>query len=329
MRRLFRVRVGGLGLFLGLAAANLVAFAHARAFTRFAPAGRRTPSPEKLSFGQKVQVLAMGVDVPRPLNKRTPASLGLPYERHVFKGSRGTALEAWVIPVGTPRGTVVLFHGHAASKDSQLREAAAFRAMGFRTMLVDFYGSGGSAGNETSIGYHEATDVAAAYRYARELPGRGPVVLYGASMGAAAVLKAVADHRLDPDGLILECPFDSLLETTRHRFALIGVPSFPMAELLVFWGGVDQGFDGLGFRPAASAAAVGRPTLLMAGDLDPFVTPDETRAIHSALRGPRRLVFFEGIGHDVGLHRRAREWKTAVGEFLDERVPRDRGAALR
>lgn len=316
MRRLFRVRVVCAGILAGLVAANLAAYAHARAFTRFAPTGRRTPSPEKLTLGQKVQVLAVGVEVPRPVNARTPATYGLPYERHVFAGNRGIALEAWVIPVDRSRGTVVLFHGHAASKDSQLREALAFRELGFRTMLVDFYGSGGSAGNETSIGYHESADVAAAFRYARELPGRGPVVLYGASMGAAAVLKGVGDHHLDPAALVLECPFDSLLATTRHRFDSLGVPSFPMAELLVFWGGVHQGFDGLAYRPAASASAVDSPTLLMAGDRDPFVTPDETRAIHSALRGPKRLVFFEGIGHDVGLRRRPREWKAAVGEFL-------------
>jgi fermentation-respiration switch protein FrsA (DUF1100 family) len=146
------------------------------------------------------------------------------------------------------------------------------------------------------------------------------VYLYGASMGAAAVLKGVADWALDPAGLILECPFDSLLVTTRHRFTTMGLPSFPMAELLVFWGGVQQGFDGLRYSPAASAALVDRPTLLMAGDRDPFVTPEETRAIHAALRGPKRLVFFEGLDHDVGLRRRPREWKSAVGAFLDERI---------
>src|SRR5687767_2543817 len=105
-------------MLVGVAAANFVAYAHARAFTRFAPAGRRTPPPEKLSFRQKVQVLALGVDVPRPVNVRTPANFGLPYERHVFPGNRGIALEAWVVPLERARGTVVLFHGHAGSKDS-------------------------------------------------------------------------------------------------------------------------------------------------------------------------------------------------------------------
>ena len=59
-------------------------------------------------------------------------------------------LEAWLVPQVNARGTVILFHGHAASKDSQLREASVFHGMGFNAFLVDFYGSGGSGGNETS-----------------------------------------------------------------------------------------------------------------------------------------------------------------------------------
>jgi alpha-beta hydrolase superfamily lysophospholipase len=305
-------------LVTGLAGVNLVAYTQARAFTRFSPSGVRTARPESLSLAEKVRVLALGAQMPRPVNARTPATYALPDERHVFPGARGIPLEAWVIPQAGARGTVVLFHGYAASKDSQLREAIAFRDLGFRTMLVDFHGSGGSGGSETSVGFHEAEDVAAAFRYARGLPGGGPIILYGASMGAAAVLKGVGDRGLDPDGLILECPFDSLLATTRHRFTTMGLPEFPMAELLVFWGGVQQGFDGLSYRPAASAARVTRPTLLMSGAADRYVTPDETRAIHAALRGPKRLVFFDGLGHDAGLRLRPREWKAAVVAFLDD-----------
>ena len=318
MRFVPRRRTVVAALVLATSVANLVAYAHARAFTRFSPAGRRTPPPERLSVGETIRVLAFGVDVPRPINRRTPSDHGLAYERHVFPNARGIPLEAWFIPLDGARGTVVSFHGHAASKDSQLREALAFRHMGLGVMLVDFHGSGGSGGSETSIGFHEAADVAASFRYARSLPGRKPVVLYGASMGAAAVLKGVGDHGLEPAAVILECPFDSLLTTTRRRFTAMGLPSFPMAELLVFWGGVQQGFDGMAYRTAASAALVSAPTLLMSGDEDPFITTDETRAIHAALRGPATLVFFEGLGHDAGLRRRPREWKAAVGRLLDE-----------
>lgn len=214
----------GLVLALGFAALNLTAYRHARAFTHFAPPGHRT-RPQLLSFGEKVQTLLVGVEVPRPENRQTPRDVGLAYERHVFAGGRGVPLEAWLVPRVEARGTVVLFHGHAGSKDSQLREAKASQGMGLNAFLVDFYGSGGSGGNETSIGFYEALDVTKAFAYARELPRPGPVVLYGASMVAAAILKAVADDKLEPAALILECPFDSLIRTVRHRFTSWGIPS--------------------------------------------------------------------------------------------------------
>lgn len=148
MRRSRLLRAVGGGLVLGLVALNVVAYRQAHGFTHFAPVGPRT----RIGQLSAVEVLIDGPRVPRPENRRTPADIGLAYERHVFRGGRGVALEAWLVHRTDAHGTVVLFHGHAASKDSQLREARAFHGMGFNALLVDFYGSGGSDGSGTSIG---------------------------------------------------------------------------------------------------------------------------------------------------------------------------------
>jgi alpha-beta hydrolase superfamily lysophospholipase len=258
-----------------------------------------------------------GVRLPRPENQRTPRDVNLGYERHLFPGAHGLPLEAWLIPRTNARGTVVLFHGHAASKDSLLREARVFHDQGFRTLLVDFHGSGGSGGNETSVGFHEARDVTESFRYARKLPDSGPVVLYGGSMGAVAILKAVADDHLDPAGQVLESPFSSLIGTVRHRFQTMGVPSFPLADLLVFWGGVQEGFNGLAFRPEDSAARIQCPTLLMSGDADPWVLPEETSALFGALQGPKWQCSFHNVGHESCLRAQPERWRHAVQTFLD------------
>lgn len=328
MRSASRRKWVGLALLLGFGAVNVVAYRQARAFTHFAPPGHRT-RPQLLSLSELAGALASGVEVPRPENRRTPRDVGLAYERHLFSGGRGVPLEAWLVPRPEARGTVVLFHGHAASKESQLREARVFHEMGLNAFLVDFHGSGGSGGNETSIGFHEALDVTRAFEYARGLPRAGPVVLYGASMGAAAVLKGVADDSLDPAALILECPFDSLIGTVRHRFTSRGIPSFPLADLLVFWGGVQGGFNGFAYRPAESAARIRQPTLLMNGDSDPWVRPEEARAIFGALRGPKTLKFFAGVEHDSCLRRRPDEWKPAVAAFLSQALQPRSGAHSR
>jgi uncharacterized protein len=308
-------------LLLAFGALNVLAYRSARALTRFTADGPRTPPPHALSAWQKVRVVTAGPAVPKPRVRRTPADLGLPFERHVFPGAHGLPLEAWLIPHPRSRGVVALFHGHAATKSSLLGQARELRALGWSTLLVDFHGSGGSGGGETSIGYHEADDVAAAFRYAAALPGRPRIVLFGTSMGAVAVLRAVSVHGLRPHALVLECPFDRLISTVSHRFTMMGLPAFPAAHLLVFWGGALQGFDAFGHDPVAYAARVESPTLLMSGDRDVTVTPTEARSIHDALRGPRALKMFRGLGHESFLGRRQDEWREAVSAFLDGLEP--------
>jgi alpha-beta hydrolase superfamily lysophospholipase len=295
---------------------NLLAWHHARAFTHFAESGSRTPPPERLSWTQRAGVLFTGATLPRPANRRTPADAGLPYDVRRFTAADGVPLEAWWVPRNGARGTVVLFHGYADAKDSLLRAARAFREAGQACLLVDFRGSGGSGGNATSIGYHEAEDVLGALAHVVATRAPRPHVLFGPSMGGAAVLRAVGDRGAVPDALILQYPFDSMLSTTRNRFRSAGAPAFPLAETLVFWGGVQQGFDGFRFAPAASARRVTQPALLMCGERDERVRPEDCRRVFDGLAGPKRLEMFAGAGHESLLAANPPQWRSAVETFL-------------
>jgi uncharacterized protein len=311
-----RVRPFVVALLAVLGAINVLAYRHARAMTHFSEVGVRTAQPNRLSPGEKLRVLFTGATIPKPRNRRTPDTIGLPYERHVFRVPQGPALEAWLIPSAPRRGLVLLFHGYTDSKASQLDEAQALHELGWSTFLVDFRGSGGSEGAETSIGFHESADVAAALEYARVLPLRGPYVLFGGSMGAATVLKAVAEGAR-PDALILECPFDRLVTTVAHRFTAMGLPVTPLAQVLVFWGGIQAGFDGFRYNPVEYAASVHVPVLQMHGANDRRVTPEEARAIFERLGGPKTFELFPGVGHGSYVNVRPEEWKAAVTRFLE------------
>lgn len=249
---------------------------------------------------------------------RTPEQFGLHYERHVFASVDGTNLEAWLIPHEEPRALAALFHGYGATKGDLLREAREFHAMGLEVLLVDFRGSGGSEGDETSIGFHEAKDVHAAVSYARTLPGHPRVIAYGISMGSAAILKAEADGSLGATALILECPFDRLLTAVDHRFEERRVPAFPLSRLLVFWGGWRQGFDGFAHNPVEYARRVRTPVLLIAGDEDRLVTRKETASIARALADHVQLLTCPGVGHAPCSRGPADLWRHRVGRFVDE-----------
>jgi alpha-beta hydrolase superfamily lysophospholipase len=315
IRRRRRLAVLFAGLLVLL---NVVAFMQARAFTHYATGGASTGAPLALSRWEKAKVLLTGVRLPRPETWQTPDAFGLPFTSHRIEAN-GVTLEAWHIPCDASRGLVLLFHGHRACKCSLLNEAAAFSELGYATLLVDFRGSGGSSESTTTIGALEADDVAAAVTFARtQWPGQR-LVLFGQSMGAAAILRA-ASHGVTADALVLECPFDRLLTTVEHRFEMMGVPSFPMARLLVFWGGVQNGFDAFGHNPVEYATAVHSPTLLMHGALDRHVQTNEAEAIFAALPGPKRWELFAEAGHQSYCFKCPDRWDAVVGEFLSEQL---------
>jgi len=108
-------------------------------------------------------VLLLGLAVARPRNQHTPRDVGLSYTVQRITIPDGGSVETWVIDQLQPRGVVILFPGYASSKDSLLAPAATLHARGYATVLVDFRGTGGSTGDDTTLCVREATDVAAVF----------------------------------------------------------------------------------------------------------------------------------------------------------------------
>jgi hypothetical protein len=304
-------------LFLGgFAALNILAYRHAHAMMHFAASNPRTGEPETLTAGQKLRVLFSGVNLPRPRASVSTASLGTACQSISVDCSNGVRLGAWYCPAADQGPLVVLFHGYAGEKTGTLREAKVFLEMGLSVLLVDFRGSGDSSESYTTLGFREAEDVASAVRYAHDHLPHSRVILYGQSMGAAAVLRAVHACGMQPDAIIVEAVFDRMLSTVRNRFKIIGVPSFPCAELLVFWGGCQAGFNGFSLNPVEYAKSVKCPILFLHGAVDPRARIEEARRVFAAVPARKRFKEFPGIGHEASVARFPNEWKETVGQFL-------------
>jgi uncharacterized protein len=297
---------------------NLVAFMQARAMTRFTGGGDRTAKPEQLSFFDAASVFIGGVNVPRPQNTRTPAALDLPFETHRFSRGNGSTLEAWYVP-GKDKGLIVLlFHGYAASKSTILNAARVFHELGYANLLVDFYGSGGSSGNETTLGVEEARDVAAAVDYVKQTWPNQKVVLYGVSMGGAAVLRAVATEKVNAHGIIVEATFDTLLNTGKSRFHALGLPGSPFTELLIFWGSLQRGFNFFSHNPVDYARSVNSPTLILHGEKDQRTTLEQARNLAQSFDGKARLIVYPDVPHMAIVDARRSEWTRDIRVFLQQ-----------
>jgi uncharacterized protein len=291
---------------------NAVAVFHSYKFTHFTDSKiEKTKDPKKLSIGQKIKTLIFGVSNPRPENSIVPTKN---FETIKLKSNK--EIECWLIKAKNAKGTVILFHGFGGNKSSMLDKSDIFLGLGYNTFLVDFMGSGGSEGNKTTIGFFEAEQVKTCFDYITE-KGEQNLYIFGTSMGSVATMKAISDFDIKPKGIIIECPFGSMYQTVCARFKTLNAPTWPMAGLLVFWGGVQNGFWAFGHNPIDYARRINCPTLLLYGAKDEKVSKDEIKQIFNNLGGYKELKIYQEAGHENYLTKYKTEWSQHIQEFFN------------
>lgn len=293
---------------------NIIGAFHAWKFTHFYDdGGRRNKLPEQMSTGEKIKTILFGVRIAKSATTSFPS---VPYETVLLRTAGGLRLEGWWIPAKAATGTVILFHGYNGNKGSLLPEADRFRSLGYNTFLLDFRAHGNSEGYTCSVGYKEAEDVKLAWEYVKK-KNKHPVILWGVSMGAAAILKAVPEYGLKPKQLILQCPFATLTDAVKSRMRAVHLPAFPFSQILTFWGGIEQGFWGAGFKPESYARQIHMPVLYFYGKQDIRVTEQETREVFAHLgTRQKKLYIFPNAGHQSFCGKDSTTWMKEVTAFL-------------
>ena len=290
---------------------NILAFFHAYKFTHFTDNKvKKTKNPDKLSLVEKLKTIIFGIDNPRPFNETFPDR---PYQTLLLESNK--KIECWYIKTDNSKGTVVLFHGFNGHKSLMLDRADIFLKLGYSTLLVDFMGSGVSSGNQTTIGFFEAVQVKDCFDYLIKQQ-ENKIYLFGISMGAVAIMKALNDYNIKPAGIIIECPFGSMYQTVCARFREMNIPVFPMAGLLVFWGGIQNRFWAFGHNPAEYAKKIDCPVLLLYGEKDKKVSRSEIDEIFINLKGWKKLKTYQFSGHENYLLKYKNEWIEDVNTFM-------------
>jgi uncharacterized protein len=220
---------------------------------------------------------------------------------------------------------ILMFHGYVATKSVLLHNARLFYDMGYDTFLLDFRGSGGSNQNSTTIGYYEGDDVSKTVDYVEKHLATKAIILYGQSMGSVAILRGIYANGTQADAIIIESAFGNLLQTIKNRFNLMGLPGFPFAHFLVFWGSVQSGFSGFKHNPIEYATRVTCPTMRLHGTADRRAKITEAEAIFNNLKGEKHLERFEGLAHEPYLSTHFEQWKRSVSEFLKSVTEKQRG----
>ncbi|HOU84315.1 MAG TPA: alpha/beta hydrolase [Spirochaetota bacterium] len=290
---------------------NVIAFMQSYGFTHYEGEEKDAPLDiASLSMKDKLQTLVFGLKKPRTKNIKFPS-----YDYKTIIIGNNPKIECWEFNHKKSKGTVIIFHGYGGKKSNMLDRAEAFASEGYSFLLVDFMGAGGSEGDKTTIGYDESEQVKRCYDYVAKKEKN--IILFGFSMGAAAIMKAVSDYSISPSSVILECPFSTLYRTVCNRFNLLGVPQFPIAGMIVFWGGVQHGFWGFSHNPSDYAVNMKSKVLLLHGKLDNRVGQDEMKLIYENIPSKKILLEYDDAEHETIFLSNPARWKKDIFSFIN------------
>lgn len=293
---------------------NISAALYAYKFTHFYTDLPVDGNASSKNIFSKTWRLFSGPKFPKSIIHEEPV---YPHETVLLKTAKGLTIEAWYSQVDSAsRGTVILFHSITNNKAQLLDQAYEFRYWGYNVMLVDFRGHGNSDGVITTIGVRETEEVKLAYDHVLQ-KGEKNIFLFGTSLGAVVVTKAVGDYQLTPKGIIIEMPFLSLQTYLTARARTLGFPQQPFAFLTTGWIGIERGFNGYKHNTTRYAKKVTCPVLMQTGALDEFVLQKESAKIFQAIAsGDKKLVVYEKGQHDSFLRHDAAKWRIEVESFL-------------
>ncbi len=264
-----------------------------------------------------------------PNDGETPESFGMAFAPVEFHASDGVRLEGWYVPAGSvARGTIIYGHGQNRTRVEMLPMAQFAHSLGYNGLLFDFRHQGASGGELSTIGYWERLDVEAAARYALAREGAArPVIGWGVSMGAAAMLMAAADDH-DITAVISDSTFLSFDDVVKHHWKLVGhffkplglLPAFPIADEIIDWAAWRGHFHPSDFDLRTAVERINpRPILFVAVEGDQRMPPDIARALYALSTSPQKaLVVLPGTRHGEGFNSGRQPYEQAVARFLAE-----------
>jgi fermentation-respiration switch protein FrsA (DUF1100 family) len=254
---------------------------------------------------------------PRSDHRDDPLSWGLPCETIGFRAADGLPLRGWLARAPLGRGAVIVAHGHGANRHSSLAYAS-FLFPEYSVLLPDFRAHGESPGQLTSVGYHERKDLIGAVGHLRSL-GYQWVGLLGISMGGAAALLAAAECP-EVDAVVADSSFAALRHAVREGARMRGYPApivRPLAYLSCRTAAWRLRYSMRSGDPITAIARIApRPLLLIQGEADSFILPEEARALYAAAGDPKELWLLPGVGHARAIEAASARYCERVMDFF-------------
>lgn len=290
---------------------NITAAIYAYKFTHFYDGPAPVYNPNK-NILAKTWKLFVGPTFYKDTEESLPS---FPYQSVSFHDQDQKNIKGWYSQSDSGSNCVIILHGISANKSYMLAEASQFKSWGYSVLMIDFRGHGKSDGNCSSFGRKETEELDSAYNYAKA-KGNQHIIIYGMSMGAIVGMKAIADHSIHPDGIILDAPFGNLKSHFKSRAEILGFPTEPFATLVTLWIGIERGYNGFDHGGYEYANKISCPVLVQWGRKDRYVSDKEIEKIyHSISSSDKELVVYENADHESLIQVEPTLWNQEVKKF--------------
>jgi uncharacterized protein len=239
---------------------------------------------------------------------------GFTFETVSFDATDGTRLRGWWIPAQSSDAglserstrTVVICHGLAGSKSTQLLLARDLVPAGYNVLVFDFRAHGESAGQTVTFGDLERRDVLGAVQWIRATHPNESETLFGVgvSTGATALIAAAADPSAEGQAIsavALYAPFAQLNDVADSVLSDYFLPplnwlslhvGLPMASL-------QSGAHLTTFSPATLAEHLWpRPVLIIHGVDDSIVPFNQSLILYNTISIPKDSYWLDRAGHN-------------------------------
>lgn len=248
----------------------------------------------------------------------TPANQNVAYEDVNFISSDGEKLSGWYLAAHQKQITIVMTHGLFRSRYEMLARGIDFYRQGYDVLLYDLRRHGKSSGEFSTIGWKERNDVIAATSFARQHAPQNRLVLMGVSMGAAATLMAAPDIP-DVSAIIAESSYLSFPDVVRHHINLLGIPSFPLGDLIIWSIGVRMNFFPGDADVAAAVKKISCPIFFIGAEKDRRMPTDTVLKplFNAANNTQKELYVVPEAGHGHAYATASTEYRNRVIAFLD------------
>lgn len=197
------------------------------------------------------------------------------------------------------KGTVIVFHGNAGSAYDRLFYAQALSRQNLRVILAEYPGYGGRPGSPSES---VLVDDAVQTIQKAEKQFKGPVYVWGESLGCGVAASAMPRVKDLVDGLVLFLPWDSLPNVAKTHYWYLPVR----------WLIKDK------YNSVENLKQFKKNTAVLLAGKDEIIPVKHGRRLYDSLTMKKRLWIFEEATHnDMPVSPRLSWWKEVI-DFLSD-----------